>query len=87
MCTILVYVCAVFLSACMSVYHMHIWYPQRPQEDVGSSGIEITDGYELPCGYWKNWVLWKNHLTAESLSQSDRAHILLGILGWKSLFY
>lgn len=43
-----------FLSACMSVYHMHIWYPQRPQEDVGSSGIEITDGYELPCGYWKS---------------------------------
>lgn len=31
------------LFAYMSMYHMHIWCPQRPQEDVGSLGIGISE--------------------------------------------
>lgn len=26
----------------MSVYHMYVWFPQRPEEGVGSSGTEVT---------------------------------------------
>lgn len=33
------------LPACLSVYHLCAWCPQRPEEDIG---FEVTDSCELP---------------------------------------
>lgn len=38
------------LLACLSVYHMHFWFLQKPEEDAGSPETRVTDGYEPPCG-------------------------------------
>ena len=38
----------------MSVPLMPAWCPWRPEEDVRSSGIGVTDGDELPCGCWES---------------------------------
>lgn len=40
------------LPACMSVYHMHAWCWQRPEEDIGSPWTGVTGRCELPCGFW-----------------------------------
>lgn len=37
------------LSARMPMHRLHAWYPPRPEEGVGFSGIPVTDGCELPC--------------------------------------
>ena len=28
------------------MYHVHIWCPQRPEEDVESRGIEVANSFE-----------------------------------------
>lgn len=33
----------------MSVYHMHVCYLWRSEEDIGSSGTEVMNGCEPPC--------------------------------------
>lgn len=38
------------LPACMSIYHINVWYPYRPEEDVELSGTEVKGGCELLCG-------------------------------------
>lgn len=40
------------LTACMSVYHVHIWCPRRSEEVIRSLGTGANDCCELPCGYW-----------------------------------
>ena len=30
------------LPACLSVYHLCAWCPQRPEEDIGSLGFEVV---------------------------------------------
>lgn len=45
-CRFLYYMYYVF-SCCISVYHMHPWCLQRPEEDVGNG---VTDRWKLPCG-------------------------------------
>ena len=35
------------------MYTVYAWYPQRPEEDIGSPGTGVTDGCEPPCGSWK----------------------------------
>lgn len=41
------------LSTCMSVYHLHALYPQRPKEAIRAPETGIIYGYEIPCGYWE----------------------------------
>ena len=36
----------------MSVYHMHAWYPQRPEKGVRFSG---TVGCELSCEFSESY--------------------------------
>jgi hypothetical protein len=47
----ILYVWVFCMHACL--YHMRAWCWQRPQEGVGSSGTEVTDGCESPCGCWE----------------------------------
>lgn len=49
------------LSACVSVYLVHIWWPLRPEEGARSFGSGVTGVWKLPCGCWEsNWFFWKN---------------------------
>lgn len=32
---------------------MHAWCLGRSEEGIGSPGIEVTQGRELPCGSWE----------------------------------
>jgi hypothetical protein len=32
------------------MYHLCVWCTWGPEKGVESSGIGVTDGYELPCG-------------------------------------
>lgn len=41
------------LPACIYVYHIHVWYPQRPEEGIRLSGSGVIDGWEPPCGHWE----------------------------------
>ena len=27
---------------------------KRPEDGIGSLGTEVTDGCELPCGFWES---------------------------------
>lgn len=36
----------------MSEQNVCVWCPQRPEEDVGSHGTGVTEGYALLCWYW-----------------------------------
>lgn len=38
------------LSVCVFAHPVHAWHLQRPEEAVGSPGIEVT-ACELPCGF------------------------------------
>lgn len=45
------------LPANMSVFHVHVWYQQRPEKGIGFPGTGITGNCELPCGCWEsNWA-------------------------------
>lgn len=37
------------LPVCMTVQHVHAWYPQR----LWSPETEVTDGCKLPVGLWR----------------------------------
>lgn len=41
------------LPECMRAYHLYAWCPQRQVEVIGSPGTRVTDGCELPWGYWE----------------------------------
>lgn len=41
------------LSACMSVPHMLVWYPHRPEESIVFLTAGVIDGSRLPCGCWE----------------------------------
>lgn len=38
--------CVRDLLACMSVYHVHAWCPQRPEEVIRFPGTEVMDGWD-----------------------------------------
>lgn len=46
---ILLYAVAV-RPAWVSVYQVCARCPQKPEEDIGSLGLGVTDSSELPCG-------------------------------------
>lgn len=37
----------------MYAHYLHAWSLQRSEEDIGSSGTGIIDGYEPPRGCWE----------------------------------
>lgn len=41
-----------YLSACVSEYHMHAWCLRKPEKGVRFPEAEVTEGYEMQCGYW-----------------------------------
>lgn len=41
------------LSACVPTYHVCAWYPQRPEEGVGSPRPGVRGGCEPPRGCWE----------------------------------
>lgn len=43
----------MFLSACISAYHLHIQCLWRPEEGIRFTGIGVTDRCEAPQGYWE----------------------------------
>ena len=45
--------CMNVLLACLSVYHMHAWSLQKPEEGIRTPGTGVTDGCETPCGCWE----------------------------------
>lgn len=34
------------LPACISVYHVHVWYLRRPERGIGSGGTRVMNGCE-----------------------------------------
>ena len=40
----------VFFPACISVYCIYSWGPEKPEEGVGYPGTEVTDG----CTCWNS---------------------------------
>lgn len=42
--------CLGILAACVSVYHAHACYLQRPEEGVRCVGTEVMVGCESPWG-------------------------------------
>lgn len=44
----------IFLFACMSVYLVHIWCPQRYKRALDSLEWKFTDGCKLPRGFWES---------------------------------
>lgn len=45
------------LPVCTCLYLTFVpgaWFPQRPEEGVGSPGTGVTDGCQLPCGFWES---------------------------------
>jgi hypothetical protein len=56
--------CMNILSACVSVNHLHTWYPRRPEEGVGfpgipGTGVRMVVSYHVDAENW-TWVLWEN---------------------------
>lgn len=41
------------LPSCVSVNHEHARYPQEPEEDIRSFGIEIKDSCRPPNEFWE----------------------------------
>lgn len=41
------------LPASKHVYQMHTCFRQRPQDDIKSSEVELTDNSEKPCEHRK----------------------------------
>ena len=37
----------------MYMCHVHAWYLWTLEEDLGSPGTGVTDGYEPLCGSWE----------------------------------
>jgi hypothetical protein len=56
------FMCLSVLPACMYVYYVCAWCPQRSEESIGSPGTGIIDGWELPSIGVGNrtWVLCKS---------------------------
>lgn len=45
----------MFMNAvptCMYVNQVYIWYPQRSEEGIRSTGNGVMDDDKLLCGYW-----------------------------------
>ena len=50
----------IFL-ACMSVYRMHAWHAEKPDEDIESSETGIADSCEVSGAGNQTRVLWKRN--------------------------
>ena len=45
--------CTGVLSPCMCAFHIHAYYPKKPEGGVRSLGAEVTDGCEVMGGCWE----------------------------------
>lgn len=50
---LLVFMCMSVLPVRMYVYHMLVWYLQRPEEDIRPPKTGIKDVCKTPHGYWE----------------------------------
>lgn len=41
------------LPTYMSVHHVYVWYPQRPEEAVRCPGTGVIEDYDLTYGCWE----------------------------------
>lgn len=57
------------LSACIYLYHVHAWYSRQPAEVIVLSGTRVTNGYDLPYGFWESNLNPLVLLTTESTHQ------------------
>lgn len=48
--TVMSFFLKFFSTAHMSVGYFCVWCPRWPEENIGSSGTGVTNGFELPCG-------------------------------------
>ena len=46
--------CRGVLPACIIMYHLCVWYFQKPKEVVGPPGARATDSCEVPYGFWES---------------------------------
>lgn len=47
-----IFVLGMCLPECMSMDHMSVQCPGRPEEDIRVSGTGVTNGCKPPCGLW-----------------------------------
>lgn len=54
----------------MSMNHLSAWYPKkgRRENNTGTSGTGVRDGFELPCRYWVLNLGPAGHIYLEPLS-------------------
>jgi hypothetical protein len=64
------FMCISVLSACISVYHMHVLYVQRSEAGTESSGSRVIDRCDPPCVCWETipGPLWEQLLLTSELS-------------------
>lgn len=59
------------LLPCVYVYHVHTWYPRKPEQTVRGPQTGVIDGYELPYGCLETYLglfqVQEVLLTAETL--------------------
>lgn len=41
-------------TACIFVHCRYAWRQRNPEEGIRSPWIIVTNGCEIPCGYWKS---------------------------------
>lgn len=46
--------CTGVLSACISVFHLYVYCPHRPEMASDCPGTWVTDGCEQLCGCWES---------------------------------
>lgn len=60
--------CMTDFLAYVSRHHTHV-VQRRSEEDIGSPGTEVTDGFKPSCGCWESKLILREdqsmHSTAE----------------------
>lgn len=46
--------CRGVLPTCISVFHLYVYCPHRPENGIRCPGTGVTDGCEQLCGCWKS---------------------------------
>ena len=69
----------VILLACMSVYQMHAWCPEKADEGSEPSGTGIADSCEPPDVGKQTWVLWKRNQCPSRLRHFSSSLLFLYI--------
>lgn len=46
--------CKGVSPAWMFMHHICAWCMLRPEEGIRYPRVRVTEGWELPCGYWES---------------------------------